>query len=436
MKTFISVLFFFLAILINAQNSFDKDVPEAVQKNFNKKFPMAENVSWDKVDNNYKVDCFYKGQSTYAEFTAEGEWVQTVTDMDTKNIYPPIDRYISENYNKDKIILAEKATRADKQNYYYVQISRKEKGRKEPYIVELFFDKTGNIEQVKAPEGIEDQTIVGIDDPNSDTPAAVIDGWQKRFPRAEGIEWTKVLNPSDTIDYNYIASFIYRDQKTKAEFLPNGKWVETRVEYKEKNLYQPVVLYVKENHWHDELIIAEKVTRADRKDYYYVKLERLEKGQSKPYIFELFFNKTGKIQRVERPQELKDQYLLTVDIPKAVAKKFNSRFSGAKGVTWETSEGNWVADFTHREYSISTEFTDSAQWVMTIVELDTKQIYAPIQRFLDKEYPDYRVTYAEKATRKDRKDYYYIELISKKKKIEPQQLGLFFDKTGRLKEKE
>ena len=66
MKVFISVLFFFLALLVNAQNSFDKDVPEAVQKNFNKKFPKAENVSWDKVDSNYKVDCFYKGQSTYA----------------------------------------------------------------------------------------------------------------------------------------------------------------------------------------------------------------------------------------------------------------------------------------------------------------------------------------------------------------------------------
>lgn len=436
MKVFISVLFFFLALLVNAQNSFDKDVPEAVQKNFNKKFPKAENVSWDKVDSNYKVDCFYKEQSTYAEFTAEGEWIQTVTDMDTKNIYPPIDKYINENYKKDKIIFAEKATRADKQDYYYVQISRKEKGRNEPYIFELFFDKTGNIEQVKSPEGIEDQTIVGIHDPNAGTPPAVIDGWQKRFPRAEGIEWTKVLNPSDTIDFNYIASFVYRDQETKAEFLPNGKWVETRIEYEEKNLYKPVVLYVEENHWDDDLIIAEKITRSDRKDYYYVKLERLEKGQIKPYVFELFFNKAGKIQRVERPQELKAQYLLTVDIPKAVAKKFNSRFSGAKSVTWETSEGNWVADFTYREYSTSTEFTDSAQWVMTIVELDTKQIYAPIQRFLNKDYPDYRVTYGEKATRKDRKDYYYIELISKKKKIEPQQLGLFFDKTGRLKEKE
>ena len=73
---------------------------------------------------------------------------------------------------------------------------------------------------------------------------------------------------------------------------------------------------------------------------------------------------------------------------------------------------------------------------MTIVELDTKNLYAPVQRYIDKEYPKYKVIYAEKATRKDRKDYFYVELISNKKDVRPQQMGLYFDKTGRLKEEE
>ncbi|MCD4663951.1 MAG: PepSY-like domain-containing protein, partial [Bacteroidales bacterium] len=158
--------------------------------------------------------------------------------------------------------------------------------------------------------------------------------------------------------------------------------------------------------------------------------------QFRPYVFELFFNKSGNIQKVNRPEELKNQYLLTVDIPKEVAKKFKSRFSGAQDVTWETSEGNWWADFIYRDLPTSAEFTDSAQWVSTIVELDTKDLYAPIQRFLDNQYSDYKVMYAEKTTRKDRKDYYYIDLISKKKNLSSQQIALFFDKTGRLIEKD
>ncbi|MCD4729341.1 MAG: PepSY-like domain-containing protein [Bacteroidales bacterium] len=434
MKFLTFIITFVISLSLFSQKTLDSEVPEIVQKNFNRKYPRAENVSWDKVDNNYKVDCFYKDLSTYAEFTPEGEWVQTISEVDYGELYPPIERYLDENFPKDKVIIVEKATLANRQDYYYVQLERKQKGKKEPLVFELFFDKTGQIEQVKAPEGFEDLTVVGIDDHNAETPAAVIDSWQKRFPRAEGIEWTSVTNPSDSIDYNYIASFVYRYSYTMAEFLPNGKWIETRVAYDVKDLYAPILKYLVENHKNDKFVLAEKVTRADRKDYYYVNLERFEKGQTRPYKFELFFNKSGKIQKVIRPEELKSQYLLTVDIPKNVGKKFNSRFASAKDVKWGTKEGNWEARFIYRERPTTAEFSDSAQWIMTVVELDVKNIYAPVQRTIDNEYPDYRVIYGEKATRKDRKDYYYMELINKKKKTDNQKLGLYFDKTGRLKD--
>ncbi len=434
MKIFALIFLFSFSITLIAQNESSSDVPEAVQKQFSRKFPRAENVSWDKVGENYKVDCFFKERNTYAEFLPTGEWVMTITDLDLKTLYTPVQKYLDENFNKDKIILAEKAVKSDRQDYYYVQMERKDKETKQIHIIEIFFDKTGRVEQVKMPEGINDMTVVGIDDPNIDTPAEVIDKWQKRFPKAEDIEWEKEANPSDSIDFNYFATFVYRELPTTAEFLPNGDWIETRVEYKEKELYAPVVKYLYENHPKDEFIVGEKVTRADRKDYYYVVMERMVKGQNRPWVFELFFNKSGKIQKVIRPEELRSQYLLTVDIPPLVAKKFKGRFASAKDVTWETSKGNWLASFTYRELPTTAEFTDSAQWVMTVSQLDIKSLYTPVQRNLDKNYPQYKVIYAEKATRKDRKDYYYIELVGKKKNVTPQKLGLFFDKTGRLKE--
>ena len=431
MKNIITLAFLFFTIGLFAQDAMDRDVPEVVEKNFSKKFPRAENISWDKVDNNYKVDCFFRGRGTYAEFTPEGVWVQTVVDQDVKNIYPPIQRYLDENFKRDKVILMEKATRADRDNYYYVQVQKKIKETKEIAVFELFFDKTGKIERVETPAGFEDLTIVGIDKHNAEIPAVVIDGWQKRFPRAEGIEWTKEPHPSDTIDYRYLADFVYRDHITRAEFLPNGKWVESRVQYEERDLYKPVLAYIEKNHWEDDLVIAEKVTRKDRKDYYYVKLQRNLKGQFRPLNFELYFSKSGKITKVIRPDELKNQYLLTVDIPQPVAKKFKSRFSSADNVTWETNEGNWVADFVYRGQKTTAIFSDSAKWIQTLVVLDPKNVYAPVQRALDKGYSDYRVMYAEKATRKDRKDYYYVELVARKKNLQPVKLSLYFDKTGR-----
>lgn len=434
MKTLNILLILFFSVNLMGQTTKDPNVPDVVQKSFTRKFPRAEDISWDKVGDNYKVDCFYKDRGSYAEFSPDGSWIITITDLDLKTLYPPVQKYLDENFSKDKIILAEKADKADKQDYYYVQLSKKDKTTKEDLIIELFFDKTGHIEQVKMPEGVAEMTVVGIDDPNSETPGVVIDSWQKRFQKAEDIEWSKKDNPSDSIEFNYVATFVYRDQNTKAEFLPDGTWIETRAESNKKDLYSPVLKYIEEHHSKDNLILAEKVTRADRKDYYYAKLERNEKGQDEPWEFELFFNKSGAIQKVNRPEELQSQYLLTVDIPALVAKKFNGRFSSASDVTWEQGDQKWIANFTYRELPTSAEFSDSAQWIVTIVELNIKDIYAPVQRTLDNDYSDYKVTYAEQATRKDRKDYYYIELVAKKKDVSPHKLGLFFDKTGRLKE--
>lgn len=434
MKIIYTLLLFVFSLTVFSQSASDLNIPEEVKKNFSRRFPRAENISWNKIDENYKVDCFFKTRATYAEFTKEGSLIITITDLDIKTLYPPIQKHLDENYSKDKVILAEKAVKADKQDYYYVQIERKDSESKEKYTAELFFDKTGRIEQVKLPEGMNDMTIVGIDNPNSEIPGIVIDSWQKRFPKAEDIEWAKKENPSDTIDFNFVGTFIYRDMPTSAEFLPNGKWQETKTTYEKNELYVPVLKYIDENYNSLDFIDAQKVTRADRQDYYYVHLEQMEKGQSEPYQYELFFNKAGKIQKINRPAVLKSQYLLTVDVPTLVGKKFNSRFSSAQDVTWERSEGKWISSFYYRNLPTTAEFTDSAQWVMTVVELDLKNLYAPLQRNLDESYSNYRVSYAQKATRKDRNDYYFVELVGKKKTVSPHKQSLMFDKTGRLKE--
>jgi hypothetical protein len=424
---FFMILFIVEVDFIVAQVNNDSDIPETVQKSFNRKFPRAEDIAWEKVDTNYKADCFFNGRGTYAEFTPEGEWVMTITDLDLNTLYRPIQNYLDENFKRDKIIFAEEANKADRQDYFYVQLERKDPETKEPYRIELFFDKTGRIEQVKIPEGVNDMTIVGFDDPNSEIPEVVIDSWQKRFPRAEEIEWTRKGN-------NFVASFIYRDQPTHAEFTPAGDWVEARAKLDEKELHRLILTYIEEHHKDDDFIIGEKVTRADRKDYFYIKMEREVRGESQPYVFELFFDRAGQIQQVNRPEVLRNQYLLTVDIPDLVARKFKSRFAGASDVTWQTNDNTWVSTFIYREEPTTAIFSDSADWIQTTSQVNVKDLYSPIQRYLDENYKDYNPTYAEKVTRKDRNNYYYVELVSKKKNVDPLKLALYFDSAGRLKE--
>lgn len=64
--------------------------------------------------------------------------------------------------------------------------------------------------------------------------------------------------------------------------------------------------------------------------------------------------------------------------------------------------------------------------------MDIKKLYSPIQRQIDENYKDYRVTSAQKATRKDRNDYYLVSLEGKKKSASPQKQELRFNKTGKL----
>lgn len=129
---------------------------------------------------------------------------------------------------------------------------------------------------------------------------------------------------------------------------------------------------------------------------------------------------------------MKKEYLLTAEIPPTIAKKFNSRFARAEDAAWEKGEGEWVADFYYRDLPTKAIYTDSAQWVMTVVDLDIKNLYAPVQRYIDENYQEYKIIAAKKATRKDRNDYYLVNLLGKKKTTSPQNMELRFNKTGKL----
>lgn len=436
MRSIIVVLLFIVPVMrVSAQSPRNVNVPDNVVKSFNKRFPMAKDVSWDKVDTTYKADFYYKERLSYAEFDIRGEWVKTIIDQDIYDLYPPVERYISENFGKYKLLFVEKVLKADKNDYYYAQLSKKVKGQNEPVIVEIFFDKTGRVDQVKMPEGVDDMAPPGVVEPETIVPASVTDAFKNRFPRAEDLSWTTVINPSDSIDFNFLARFFYRDKPTKAEFLPDGKWHQTSERLDEKTLYSPILRYLAENYGKSTILLAEKVTRADKNDFYHVKLEKEEHFTEDPLIFDLYFDKAGKIQEVKRPEISKNQYLLTVDIPEIIGRKFNSRFARAADVTWEKEDTIYTANFIYRESPTIATYTQSGAWIETLQSLDTKNMYAPIDRYLDANYKEYKVNYAEKATRSDRKDYYYVELFSKKKSVKPQQLTLYFDRTGKPIEK-
>ena len=99
MKILNTLMVFLLTISLFSQTADELNIPEAVKKSFSRKFPRAENISWNKIGENYKVDCFYKTRATYAEFAEDGAIMITITDLDINSLYPPIQKYLDENYS-------------------------------------------------------------------------------------------------------------------------------------------------------------------------------------------------------------------------------------------------------------------------------------------------------------------------------------------------
>jgi len=143
------------------------DVPVAVKKYFEKKFPRSEDVEWMQNDSNYVANFFFHEMEQKAEFAPDGKIVSTTSIMDPKNIFRPLENYLMKKYDKYKVVKAEKVLydrtyqkiypEKKLKNYYYVEISQKVRGSKLPKITRLWFDGVGAIDHIEEGD-VEDDT--------------------------------------------------------------------------------------------------------------------------------------------------------------------------------------------------------------------------------------------------------------------------------------
>lgn len=423
------------SLTVFAQKPDETEVPEDVIEYFNRKYSRAEDVVWDTIHRkNYIADFLMDDMRIKAEFSPQGEWIQTTEIMDEKNIYRPVQNFIENEYPGSDFIYGEIITRADRENSYYVKIEEKIKGVKEVPPTELFFDKTGRFEKVISPE-----IPLDTDEENVEEVDVYVDDFDKvvendiKETKKEKKEKKKKKNEDDE-------SGIYERQKVDPRSLPT-----------------PIMDYVMDNF--DKLIefkikSAEYLENEELGLHYYLVIAK--EGLNQPES-ELFFTITGEfINRIDPPEmvqeleEMKEEEEIAeeevtaeeeeilvpaVDVPEAVTSYFSRRFPRAEEIVWEAyGDENFMARFWYRDTPTKTEFAPDGTLISTITEMDSKNIYGPAQRYIDQNYPDYKVDYGEKAIRKDRNHYYYVLIYTKKKKVEPKEIELYFDKAGRIME--
>lgn len=123
-----------------AQKLSEKDVPQPVKTAFQKSYPTAKEVKWDKEGSNYEASFDFNETDYSVLFDANGSIVETEAEIEISQLPKSVTEYVTTHYKGQKIKEAAKITDAKGVDTYEAEI----KG------MDLLFDSKGNfVKQLK-----------------------------------------------------------------------------------------------------------------------------------------------------------------------------------------------------------------------------------------------------------------------------------------------
>ena len=134
--------FLFIVALALPLSMFAQKAPDAVQAAFKKRFPTVTKVGYDKEKNGeYEAGFKINGVKMSANFTPEGVWRETESEIAATALPATVTKSIAAKYPQAKIVGAAKIETADKGVCYEADLKT---GLKK---TEVLFDATGKFIQ-------------------------------------------------------------------------------------------------------------------------------------------------------------------------------------------------------------------------------------------------------------------------------------------------
>jgi hypothetical protein len=88
-----------IGIIFLSFNSYSENPPAAVQKAFNTQFTKASNVKWGKEDaSEYEAEFMLNGVKMSANYSVDGSWLETETELAANQIPAVVSAYIAKTY--------------------------------------------------------------------------------------------------------------------------------------------------------------------------------------------------------------------------------------------------------------------------------------------------------------------------------------------------
>ena len=98
-KSFILALVAVLSLSLMAMVTITEKVPQAVKEAFAKKYPTAKKVDWEKEGaEEYEAEFKMDGKKMSANFKADGTWLETETEIKTKNLPAAVKAAIAKQF--------------------------------------------------------------------------------------------------------------------------------------------------------------------------------------------------------------------------------------------------------------------------------------------------------------------------------------------------
>ena len=139
-KSAVTMVVMFFATLTFAQKMQEKNVPANVKSTFQKKYPAATGVKWNKESENYEASFYLNKTGNSVLMDAQGNIIETEVEIELSQLPAGILAYVKKHYTANKVKEAAKITDAKGTVTYEAAI----KG------MDLIFDSNGKfVKEIK-----------------------------------------------------------------------------------------------------------------------------------------------------------------------------------------------------------------------------------------------------------------------------------------------
>ena len=373
-------------------------VPAQVMKTFKKRMMNASDVKWShrQGDSIYTVKCVVRDQQTLGKFTDNGKWVSTRTTLEKEKVPSAVYKTINQFYPSYKFVSAGKELRADKQDFFAVEIIEKANA-KSGDITTLYLDKSARIKYIEEPNfgAADPSTKLTADEEKAEKKL------EKEFAKDQKLD----IFPTKSISADEIPEAIH-------------KWTRT---------YYPEYVYKNIRYEEEEEFEKEG-------NIYIILIQRPGVGQ--PYAT-VYFTRTGEFLKLEdefrSEEEIEAQmaaHRAPAAVPMNVAAAFKAKVTDAIDVTWsQDDDDNWVASYKDKkEQKKETAYSIDAFWLYTRTALPLSKVPSTVRTYVDKNFAHTEIKNCWSVTDPQTKLYYMVDLYNKKSKVD---FSMSFTQSGK-----